>query len=109
MTSEQRTTLKNALLGCGIFPSKKGFAYTMKAVDLFGIESEEICTIYDLVGKEYGVKRENVERCIRYVIMESSQQGTLENLNTVFGVKVVAKGDYLCNHDFISLLRILID
>lgn len=109
MTQEQYKTLKMTLLECGIFPSKKGFSYTMQAVDLYGKQSEEICKIYEMVGKTFGVRRENVERCIRYVIMESCQQGMLENLNKIFGVKVVAKGDYLCNRDFISLLRMLID
>ena len=96
--------IERILLRCGIFPSKKGFAYLSKAISMFSGEQDGTCSLYCKVGDIFGVKAANVERCIRTCITEAAHKGTLQRLNDVFEMKLMDRNDYLSNGDFIGII-----
>lgn len=63
-----RTKIKRKLLEIGVAPNVKGFEYIVRAIEII-LEGSNvpICKgIYLAIAEEYGVSKENVERCIRY-------------------------------------------
>ena len=96
--------IERILLRCGIFPSKKGFAYLSKAISMFSGEHEGTCNLYRRVAEVFGVKPANVERCIRTCITEAAHKGTLQRLNDVFEMRLMESNDYLSNGDFVGII-----
>ncbi len=89
--------LTSLLINMGITPDKRGFEYLRKAILLVALDPSYLQSVtkrlYVDLAKEFSVKPQDIERCIRFAINSSYNCGGLLEINTLYGV-VVYKNDY---------------
>ena len=61
-------------------------------------------SLYPSIAKKFGTTSSKVERAIRHAIEVAWNRGKIENINSVFGVKVYNSSEKPTNGEFIALL-----
>ena len=100
--------ITNIFISLGIPAHIKGFHFLRDAVKLC-IETPEIINIitkklYPEIATKNNTTPSKVERAIRHAIEVAWNRGKIENINTLFGVKVYSNNEKPTNGEFIALV-----
>jgi len=100
--------ITNIFITVGIPPHIRGYQYLREAVRL-AIETPEIIgsitkKLYPAIAGKYSTTSSKVERSIRHAIEVSWNRGKIENINSLFGIRVYTSHDRPTNGEFIALL-----
>jgi len=100
--------ISNIFISVGIPPHIRGYQYLREAIRL-AIETPDIIgaitkKLYPSIAEKYTTSAAKVERSIRHAIEVSWNRGKIENINTLFGIKVYNQHDRPTNGEFIALL-----
>ena len=60
--------------------------------------------LYPAIAEEYDTSASKVERAIRHAIEVAWNRGKIENINSLFGIKVYSANEKPTNGEFIALL-----
>ncbi|MCL2229384.1 MAG: sporulation initiation factor Spo0A C-terminal domain-containing protein [Firmicutes bacterium] len=95
-------------LSVGIPPHIQGFKFLRTAI-ISIIERPSIINaitreLYPFVANKYDTTPSKVERAIRHAIEIGWSRGKIENINTLFGVKVYGHNDRPTNGEFMALI-----
>jgi two-component system response regulator (stage 0 sporulation protein A) len=86
----------------------KGYQYLRTAIIMTVNNSDYINSVtkvlYPAVAKEYNTTSSRVERAIRHAIEVAWNRGKIENVNSLFGVKVYNHNEKPTNGEFIALV-----
>ena len=105
-TLEERIT--KIFISVGIPPHIKGYQYLREAIKL-SIEDPDIINsitkkLYPGVAAKFDTSPSKVERAIRYAIEVGWNRGKIENINSLFGVRVYSQNEKPTNGEFIALV-----
>lgn len=86
----------------------KGYQYLREAI-MVSVEDREMLSavtkiLYPEIAKKYHTTSSRVERAIRHAIEVAWNRGKIENINSLFGVKVYSSNEKPTNGEFIALL-----
>lgn len=100
--------LANIFISVGIPAHIKGYQFLREAIKM-AIESPDIINsitkkLYPSIAQRFDTSASKVERAIRHAIEVAWNRGKIENINTVFGIKVYSANDKPTNGEFIALL-----
>lgn len=100
--------ITNIFISLGIPAHIKGFHFLRDAVKM-SIETPEIINsitkkLYPKIANKNDTTSSKVERAIRHAIEVAWSRGRIENINTLFGVKVYQDNEKPTNGEFIALL-----
>ncbi|MCL2370473.1 MAG: sporulation transcription factor Spo0A [Firmicutes bacterium] len=100
--------ITNIFITVGIPPHIRGYQYLREAVRL-AIETPDIIgsitkRLYPSIAEKYTTTSSKVERSIRHAIEVSWNRGKIENINTLFGIRIYSSHDRPTNGEFIALL-----
>lgn len=103
---EERIT--NIFISVGIPPHIKGYQYLREAIKL-SIEDPDIINsitkkLYPSVAEKFATSSSKVERAIRHAIEVGWNRGKIENINSLFGVRVYSQNEKPTNGEFIALV-----
>jgi len=92
----------------GIPANIKGYQFLREAVKLT-IERPEIINsitkqLYPSIAERFETSPSKVERAIRHAIEVAWNRGKIENINSLFGIKVYATNEKPTNSEFIALI-----
>ena len=100
--------LANIFISVGIPAHIKGYQFLREgiklAVDNPGIINSITKGLYPAIALRHKTTASKVERAIRHAIEVAWARGKIENLNSLFGVKVYSQNDKPTNGEFIALL-----
>lgn len=100
--------LSNIFIRSGIPPHIKGYQFLREAVKLSVHKPEMINNItkklYPSIADHFSTTASKVERAIRHAIEVAWSRGKIENINTIFGIKIYAKGEKPTNGELIALI-----
>ena len=100
--------IEKELLECGVPAHLSGFRYLADAVAM--VEKDitslrRITTyIYPTIARENNTTPLGIERAIRHAIEVAWNRGKIENINTLFGIKVYSTNEKPTNSEFIALI-----
>lgn len=105
-TLEERIT--KIFISVGIPPHIKGYQYLREAIKL-SIEDPDIINsitkkLYPGVAERFDTSPSKVERAIRHAIEVGWNRGKIENINSLFGVRVYSQNEKPTNGEFIALV-----
>ena len=100
---------QNVLLGCGIYPTKKGYNYLLAAIEIFRGPTHNLCDLYKQVANIFQVTPASVERCIRTCINEAFYTSSFMYLNRFFRSDIFKQNTYLSSGDFIGIIATYLD
>lgn len=100
--------IRNIFITVGIPPHIKGYQYLREAIKMT-IDNPEIInsitkTLYPEVADHFNTSPSKVERAIRHAIEVAWNRGKIENINTLFGVRVYSHNEKPTNGEFIALV-----
>lgn len=100
--------ISNIFLAAGIPPHIKGYQFLREAVKQ-SIDSPDLINhitkkLYPSVARRFETTPSKVERAIRHAIEVAWARGKIDNINTVYGVKVFQKGEKPTNGELIALI-----
>lgn len=100
--------LANIFISVGIPAHIKGYQFLREAIKM-AIETPDIINsitkrLYPSIAQRFDTSASKVERAIRHAIEVAWNRGKIENINTVFGIKVYSANDKPTNGEFIALL-----
>jgi two-component system response regulator (stage 0 sporulation protein A) len=100
--------ISNIFIAVGIPAHIKGYQFLREAIKLT-IEDPDIINsitkkLYPMIASRFNSSSSKVERGIRHAIEISWNRGKIENINTVFGVKIYTNHDKPTNGEFIALV-----
>ncbi|MCL2598721.1 MAG: sporulation transcription factor Spo0A [Firmicutes bacterium] len=100
--------ISNIFITVGIPAHIKGYQFLREAIKLT-IDNPEIINsitkkLYPMIAGKYETSASKVERAIRHAIEVAWNRGRIENINTLFGVKVYTQNDRPTNGEFIALI-----
>ncbi|MCH5159182.1 MAG: sporulation transcription factor Spo0A [Clostridiales bacterium] len=100
--------ISNIFITVGIPAHIKGYQYLREAIKMT-IDSPEIINsitkkLYPEVAEHFGTSPSKVERAIRHAIEVAWNRGKIENINTLFGVRVYTHNEKPTNGEFIALV-----
>jgi two-component system response regulator (stage 0 sporulation protein A) len=100
--------ITNIFITVGIPAHIKGYQFLREAIKL-AIDNPEIVNsitkrLYPLIADKFGTSASKVERAIRHAIEVAWNKGRIENINSLFGVKVYSSNDRPTNGEFIALV-----
>lgn len=103
---EERIT--NIFITVGIPAHIKGYQFLREAVKM-AIDTPDIINsitkrLYPEVAGRFGTSASKVERAIRHAIEVAWNRGKIENINTLFGVRVYSHNEKPTNGEFIALV-----
>lgn len=103
---EERIT--KIFISVGIPPHIKGYQYLREAIKL-SIEDPDIINsitkrLYPGVAERFDTSPSKVERAIRHAIEVGWNRGKIENINSLFGVRVYSQNEKPTNGEFIALV-----
>lgn len=107
--------LQKILIMLGIPSHIKGSKFLKDAIKTAVAMPESINNItkvlYPYIAEKNNTSASKVERAIRHAIDVSWSRGKIENINTLFGLKVFAKGEKPTNGELIALIadRLIIE
>ena len=100
--------ISNIFISVGIPAHIKGYHFLRDAIKM-SIETPEIINsitkkLYPAIAEKYDTTSSKVERAIRHAIEVAWNRGRIENINSLFGVKVYSDNEKPTNGEFIALL-----
>ena len=112
---EQRPKMKeldekitNIFITVGIPAHIKGYQFLREAIKMAIQEPEIINSItkrlYPSIAEKFETSSSKVERAIRHAIEVAWNRGKIENINSLFGVKVYSDNEKPTNGEFIALV-----
>lgn len=105
-TTEEKIT--NIFITVGIPAHIKGYQFLREAIKM-AIDNPEIINcitkkLYPSIAKKFDTSASKVERAIRHAIEVAWNRGKIENINSLFGVKVYSNNEKPTNGEFIALV-----
>jgi len=105
-TLEERIT--NIFITVGIPAHIKGYQFLREAIKM-AIENPDIINsitkkLYPEVADKFSTSPSKVERAIRHAIEVAWNRGKIENINSLFGVRVYSHNEKPTNGEFIALV-----
>lgn len=105
-TLDERIT--NIFISVGIPAHIKGYQYLRQgiklAVDTPTIINSITKTLYPAIAEHFSTTPSKVERAIRHAIEVAWNRGKIENINSIFGIRVYSNSDKPTNGEFIALI-----
>lgn len=100
--------ISNIFITVGIPAHIKGYQFLREAIKL-AIDTPEIINaitkkLYPSIAEKFSTSSSKVERAIRHAIEVAWNRGKIENINTIFGLKVYASNEKPTNGEFIALV-----
>ena len=100
--------ITNIFITVGIPAHIKGYQFLREAIKM-AIDSPEIINsitkkLYPAIAEKFETSPSKVERAIRHAIEVAWNRGKIENINTLFGIKVYANNEKPTNGEFIALV-----
>ncbi len=100
--------LANIFISVGIPAHIKGYQFLREAIKM-AIDTPEIINsitkkLYPSIADKFETSPSKVERAIRHAIEVAWNRGKIENINTIFGIKIYTPNDKPTNGEFIALL-----
>lgn len=100
--------ISNIFITVGIPAHIKGYQFLREAIKMAIKEPEIINSItkqlYPNIANKFQTSASKVERAIRHAIEVAWNRGRIENINSIFGVKVYGTNDKPTNGEFIALV-----
>ncbi|MEG1528057.1 MAG: sporulation transcription factor Spo0A [Clostridia bacterium] len=100
--------LSNIFISVGIPAHIKGYQFLREGIKLAVDNPSIINTItkglYPTIATRFETSSSKVERAIRHAIEVAWNRGRIENINSLFGVKVYSSNEKPTNGEFIALL-----
>jgi len=100
--------ITNLFLSVGIPAHVKGYGFLREAVKIVVYNPHVINNItkimYPEIAKRFNTSASKVERAIRHAISVACARGRLDNINTIFGVKIIIGNERPTNSEFIALI-----
>lgn len=100
--------ITSIFLTVGIPAHIKGFQYLREAIKLSIKEPDIINSItkelYPAIASRFETSPSKVERAIRHAIEVAWNRGKIENINTIFGIRVYENNEKPTNSEFIALI-----
>lgn len=100
--------LSNIFIRSGIPPHIKGYQFLREAVKLSVSKPDMINNItkklYPTIADQFDTTASKVERAIRHAIEVAWSRGKIENINSIFGIKIYSKGEKPTNGELIALI-----
>ncbi len=107
--------ITNIFISVGIPAHIKGYQFLREAIKM-AVDSPDVINkitkeLYPNIATKYETSASKVERAIRHAIEVAWNRGRIENINSLFGVKVYSNNDKPTNGEFIALIadKMLID
>lgn len=105
-TLDERIT--SVFLTVGIPAHIKGYQYLREGIKM-AVENPVVINsitkqLYPSIAQKYETSASKVERAIRHAIEVSWNRGKIENINTLFGLKVYSAKEKPTNGEFIALV-----
>ena len=100
--------ITNIFITVGIPAHIKGYQFLREAIKM-AIDSPDIINsitkkLYPQIAEKFETSASKVERAIRHAIEVAWNRGKIENINTLFGVKVYSNNEKPTNGEFIALV-----
>ena len=100
--------ITNIFITVGIPAHIKGYQFLREAIKM-AIENPEVINsitkkLYPSIAERFETSASKVERAIRHAIEVAWNRGKIENINTLFGVKVYSNNEKPTNGEFIALV-----
>ena len=100
--------ITNIFITVGIPAHIKGYYFLREAIKM-AIENPEVVNsitkkLYPSIAERFSTSASKVERAIRHAIEVAWNRGKIENINSVFGVKVYSNNEKPTNGEFIALV-----
>ena len=100
--------ISNIFITVGIPAHIKGYQFLREAIKM-AIHSPEIINsitkeLYPSIASKFETSASKVERAIRHAIEVAWNRGKIENINSVFGIKVYTNNEKPTNGEFIALV-----
>ena len=100
--------ITNIFITVGIPAHIKGYQFLREAIKM-AINSPEIINsitkeLYPSIANKFDTSASKVERAIRHAIEVAWNRGKIENINSVFGIKVYTNNEKPTNGEFIALV-----
>ena len=106
--TEMDEKISNIFITVGIPAHIKGYQFLREAIKM-AVDNPDIINsitkrLYPEVAKRFDTSPSKVERAIRHAIEVAWNRGKIENINTLFGVKVYGHNEKPTNGEFIALV-----
>ncbi len=100
--------ISNLFISVGIPAHIKGYQFLREAIKMT-IDSPDIINsitkrLYPSIAERYNTSASKVERAIRHAIEVAWNRGKIENINTIFGIKIYSPNEKPTNGEFIALI-----
>lgn len=100
--------ISNIFITVGIPAHIKGYQFLREAIKM-AIDTPEIINsitkkLYPAIAEKYDTSASKVERAIRHAIEVAWNRGKIENINSIFGLKVYTSNEKPTNGEFIALV-----
>lgn len=100
--------ITNIFITVGIPAHIKGYQFLREAIKM-AIKNPEIINsitkeLYPSIASRFDTSASKVERAIRHAIEVAWNRGKIENINSVFGIKVYSNNEKPTNGEFIALV-----
>lgn len=100
--------ITNIFITVGIPAHIKGYYFLREAIKM-AIENPEVINsitkqLYPSIAERFSTSASKVERAIRHAIEVAWNRGKIENINSVFGIKVYSNNEKPTNGEFIALV-----
>lgn len=100
--------ITNIFITVGIPAHIKGYQFLREAIKM-AIESPEIINsitkkLYPSIANKFETSASKVERAIRHAIEVAWNRGKIENINSLFGIRVYGNNEKPTNGEFIALV-----
>ena len=107
-TRELDEKISNIFITVGIPAHIKGYQFLREAIKMAIYNPEIINSItkklYPSIAEKFETTSSKVERAIRHAIEVAWNRGKIENINTLFGIKVYSNNEKPTNGEFIALV-----
>ena len=107
-SKELEEKITNVFITVGIPAHIKGYQFLREAIKMAIAEPEIINSItkklYPSIANKFETSSSKVERAIRHAIEVAWNRGKIENINSLFGVKVYGENEKPTNGEFIALV-----
>ena len=100
--------ISNIFITVGIPAHIKGYHFLREAIKM-AIDTPEIINsitkkLYPAIAEKFETSASKVERAIRHAIEVAWNRGKIENINSIFGLKVYTSNEKPTNGEFIALV-----
>ena len=100
--------ITNIFITVGIPAHIKGYQFLREAIKM-AIDNPEIINsitkkLYPSIAERFDTSASKVERAIRHAIEVAWNRGKIENINTLFGIRVYSNNEKPTNGEFIALV-----